>query len=108
MKDRLNSAECSKYLRGLADPDRLKIVQLLQAGERSVSEICRALDDAALANVSHHLKQLRIAGLVESRKEGRFVLYALAPEFLKRAPRSASGSLNVLDFGCCRIELGKK
>lgn len=104
MQDKLNSAECSKYLKALADPERLKIVQSLQGGPRSVGQICRQLN-APVGNVSHHLKQLRIAGLVQSRKKGRFVEYSLDPDLASTAGKNP---LNVLEFGCCRIELGKK
>lgn len=104
MQDKLNSAECSKYLKALADPERLKIVQSLQAGPRSVGQICRQLD-APVGNVSHHLKQLRIAGVVQSQKKGRFVEYSLDPGL---ASKTGKKPLNVLEFGCCRIELGKK
>jgi len=104
MRDKLNSAECSKYLRALADPERLKIVQCLQDGPKTVGEI-RAQLGAQLANVSHHLKQLRIAGVASAHKRGRFVVYSLAPNLL---PNSNKHPLNVLEFGCCRIELGQK
>lgn len=104
MRDKLNSAECSKYLKALADPERLKIVQSLQKGPQSVGQICRQLD-APVGNVSHHLKQLRIAGLVQSQKKGRFVEYSLDRGLAKAAGKNP---LNVLEFGCCRIELGKK
>jgi len=104
MRDKLNSAECSKYLRALADPERLKIVQCLQDGPKTVGEI-RAQLGAQLANVSHHLKQLRIAGVTSSHKRGRFVVYSLAPNVL---PNASKHPLNVLEFGCCRIELGQK
>ena len=104
MRDKLNSTQCSQYLKALADPDRLKIVQCLQAGPLSVGDICRQLG-APLANVSHHLKQLRIAGLVQGQKKGRFVVYSLAEQVAKKPSESPQ---SVLEFGCCRIELGEQ
>jgi DNA-binding transcriptional ArsR family regulator len=104
MRDRLNSQRCSVYLRAVADPERLRIIQCLQEGPRQVGELCKRLN-SPLANVSHHLKQLRIAGLVAGRKEGRCVIYALTNRLLK--PQTGS-SLDVLDFGCCRLELGQQ
>jgi DNA-binding transcriptional ArsR family regulator len=99
--DPLKPDLCSKYLKAVADPDRLRIVGCLRDGPRSVSEIAQHLNQP-LANASHHLKALRRAGLVATSKHGRFVMYSLAPRFA----RSGSGlSLNTLDFGCCRIEL---
>ncbi|HET6246995.1 MAG TPA: metalloregulator ArsR/SmtB family transcription factor [Tepidisphaeraceae bacterium] len=104
MRDRLKSSECSKYLKAIADPDRLKLIQCLQAGPRHVGDLSREMDKP-IANISHHLGLLRIAGIVTSSKKGRYVTYALADKFIcdTKAPR-----LNVLEFGCCRIELGEK
>jgi ArsR family transcriptional regulator len=104
MRDRLKSSECSKYLKALADPDRLKLIQCLQAGPKHVGDLTRELDKP-IANVSHHLGLLRTAGIVTSTKKGRFVSYALAPKFLKD---TKTRQLNVLEFGCCRLELGEK
>jgi ArsR family transcriptional regulator, nickel/cobalt-responsive transcriptional repressor len=104
MHDPLRSAECSKFLKALGDPDRLKIVQCLRDGPKAVGEISRELD-APLANVSHHVRLLREAGVVRNGKRGRFVIYSLDPEVLRREPRTV---LDVLDFGCCRVELGRR
>lgn len=104
MHDRLKSGECSKYLRALADEDRLKIVQCLQDGPKSVGEVSRLLA-ARLANVSHHLRLLQQAGVVERHKQGRFVIYALHPKIHRPTP---GGAPDALEFGCCRIELGRR
>ncbi len=101
MPDRLNSDECSKYLKALGDPERLRIIQCLQAGPQPVGEICRRLN-SVVPNISHHLKQLRIAGLISGEKRGRFVYYELTP----RLARHPDGTpVTALDFGCCRLEL---
>ena len=104
MRDQLKSSECSKYLKALADPDRLKIIQCLQAGPKHVGELTRLLAKP-IANVSHHLRLMRAAGIVTSTKSGRYVTYALAPRFIRHSKQSP---LNVLEFGCCRLELGEK
>ncbi|HSZ55268.1 MAG TPA: metalloregulator ArsR/SmtB family transcription factor [Tepidisphaeraceae bacterium] len=104
MDDQLNADTCCKYLKALADPERFRIVQCLRDGSKTVGEISRQLD-SPIANVSHHLKQLRVAGLVRGHRKGRNVSYAIAAEFAGPAKRAR---LKVLDFGCCRIELGKK
>ena len=105
MKDQLSPQKCSKYLRALADPERLRIVQCLEEGPLPVGELCKRIH-SPLANVSHHLKQLRIAGLVVGRKQGRSVIYALSTRVLEQ--NKTESSLNVLDFGCCRLELGQR
>ena len=101
MRDELNARRCSKYLRALADPERLRIVQCLRDGPLAAGEIAERLRLPA-ANASHHLKQLRTAGLVSARKQGRRVLYALARRL------ADGGRLDVLEFGCCRVQLGQK
>ncbi len=101
MRDSLKPALCARYLKAMADPDRLRIVQRLGTGPRSVGEIAQSLR-TPLANVSHHLKALREMGLVNASKRGRFVIYSLDERFA----RSANGAaLDMLDFGCCRLEL---
>lgn len=62
----------------LADPTRLRLLSLLmQAGEICVCELVDALQ-VPQYNVSRHLQVLRQAGLVEDRKLGKWVYYAIA------------------------------
>jgi ArsR family transcriptional regulator, nickel/cobalt-responsive transcriptional repressor len=103
MRDRLRSNRCARFLKALADPERLKIVQCLQEGAKNVGEIS-ALLGQELANVSHHLGVLRHAGLVRDEKHGKYVVYSLHPDFFR--PREVGGAADVLDLGCCRLELG--
>ncbi len=63
--------------RGLADPTRLRLaVALQEAGELCVCDLAW-IGERQDKLVSHHLRQLRQAGLARSRKEGRMVLYSL-------------------------------
>jgi len=55
---------------------RLQLLELLGQGERSV-ETLAARAELPFANTSQHLQHLRRAGLVESRREGKRVLYRL-------------------------------
>jgi ArsR family transcriptional regulator, nickel/cobalt-responsive transcriptional repressor len=100
MRDRLQSDKCARFLKALADPDRLKIVQCLQDGPKNVTDLATALGKE-MANVSHHLKVLRHAGLVQDEKGGRF--YQLHPEVFR--PKQSGAAMNLLDLGCCRLEL---
>lgn len=62
----------------LADPVRLRMVySLLEAGELSVGDLA-AVVGASESGTSHQLRQLRLAGLVRTRKEGRVVYYRVA------------------------------
>jgi ArsR family transcriptional regulator len=102
MKDRLQSRECARSLKALADPDRLKIIQCLQDGPKHVSQIAQLLG-AEIANVSHHLGVLRHANLVQDQKDGKFVIYSLNPDVF--APAADGRPARVADLGCCRLEL---
>jgi ArsR family transcriptional regulator, arsenate/arsenite/antimonite-responsive transcriptional repressor len=64
--------------RALADPTRLRILQLLSQGELCVCDIVDGLD-VPQPKASRHLAYLRRAGLVLARKEGLWSYYRLAP-----------------------------
>jgi len=104
MHDRLDSTHCAAMLKALAEPERLKIIQCLQTGPRNVSEIASLLQQE-LANVSHHLGVLRHAGLVQTAKDGKFVVYSLHPDVFR--PGEAGQAPHIADLGCCRLELGE-
>jgi rhodanese-related sulfurtransferase/DNA-binding transcriptional ArsR family regulator len=63
----------------LGHADRLDILEHLGQGERSVDALAQRIG-LSIANTSQHLQQLRRAGLVASRRDGKFVLYRLADE----------------------------
>ena len=67
-----------QVFKALADPTRVRILGLLSAGEICV---CHIHDSLRLPQplVSRHLAYLRKAGLVETRKEGLWVHYRIAP-----------------------------
>ncbi len=61
----------------MGSPLRLRILHALEDGELSVTEIIKAARSSQ-ANVSQHLQLLRAAGLVESRRNGMSVHYAIS------------------------------
>ncbi len=63
--------------KALASPKRLELIELLCQGEKSV-EALAAESEMSVKLTSAHLRELRLAQLVETRKEGRYVLYRLA------------------------------
>lgn len=69
----------AKYFRGLGDPTRLRILEALAAGERSVGELAQLIG-ALQPKVSSHLACLRWCGFVDSRREHRTVHYRIADE----------------------------
>ena len=66
-----------KVMKSLSDPNRVKIIKMLQHKMMCVCEIQKALQVSQPA-VSKHLKLLEDAGLVSSNKEGLWVNYHLA------------------------------
>lgn len=87
---------CARRLKVLSDATRLAAVRLLLGAPRHVWELQEALDiDQSL--LSHHLRTLRDAGLVISEREGREVLYRVAPGV------SLGPAAEGIDLGCCRL-----
>jgi rhodanese-related sulfurtransferase/DNA-binding transcriptional ArsR family regulator len=65
--------------KSLGHAHRLEILEQLAQGERSV-EVVAARTGLSVANASQHLQQMRHAGIVAARREGKFVFYALADD----------------------------
>ena len=71
-------ASIVKILRVVADPNRLRILLLLEREELSVVELQEVLT-MGQSTISTHLSQLKQAGLVEDRRTGKYSLYRLTP-----------------------------
>ena len=93
----VSMSDCATMLKALADPTRLSVVRLLLRGDYRVSEIHDQIGEVEQSLLSHHLKILRDVGIVRTRRDGRFILYQLAPDF--RIHTRTHG----LDFGCCKL-----
>jgi rhodanese-related sulfurtransferase/predicted transcriptional regulator len=65
--------------KALGNEHRLELLEHLGQGERSVERLAERTG-LPVANVSQHLQQLRRAGLVEARREGKHVLYRLTDD----------------------------
>ena len=76
IKDRLYE-QVGRIGKALASPKRLELIELLCQGERSVDGLAQQAD-ISVKLASAHLKELRAARLVESRKDGRYVIYRLS------------------------------
>jgi len=70
-----DAARLAERFKLLADPGRLRLVYaLLEAGEMCVCDLAATVGVSESAT-SHQLRQLRLAGLLRSRKQGRTVYY---------------------------------
>src|SRR3974377_1133245 len=77
-----------KITKALADENRLRMLMALQDGEQVVCRIT-GLMGLAMSTVSKHLSVLYQAGLVNARKEGRWMYYSLPGKGTPTAAREA-------------------
>ena len=79
---KLSETDFSRIAKALADPQRCEILQRMA----STDELCcSAIVDCcgvSQATISHHLKELNVAGLLERRKQGQFAYYRFRPEVM--------------------------
>jgi ArsR family transcriptional regulator len=80
LSDRSRAIAALRF-RALGDETRLRILEMLVAGEASVSELTMGVD-IGQSLMSHHLRILREAGLVADRRAGRWVHYAIVESAL--------------------------
>jgi len=83
--------ELAARFKALADPTRVAIINCLSAADEVC--VCNLTDTFELSQptISHHLKVLREAGLVESSRRGTWAYYRLVPEAIG-ALRGALGA----------------
>lgn len=82
----------ARRFRVLADPLRVRMLDLLRDGELSVNAIAEQLE-AGQQNVSKHLNVLADAAMVRRRKDGNHVYYAIADEGVFALCEQVCGSL---------------
>jgi ArsR family transcriptional regulator len=82
--ERQEAERMATIAKALGDPIRLQLVDVLQkhAGKVCVCELV-PLFDLSQPTVSHHLKVLRQAGIVESERQGLWAYYYVKPDALK-------------------------
>ncbi|PWK89511.1 ArsR family transcriptional regulator [Lentzea atacamensis] len=80
------AAELATMFKALGDPVRLRLLSLIATrpgGEVCVCELTPSFD-LSQPTISHHLKLLRQAGLVDSERRGTWVYYRIRPETTDR------------------------
>lgn len=96
-------ARTAALAHALSDETRVAIVESLRHGERCVCDLMGDLD-AAQSRLSFHLRVLAEAGLITSRREGRWSYYTVVPAALDEfhdAVVRLRPSLPVLAAACC-------
>ncbi len=82
--DRTSAERLAAVLRALAEPTRLRLVSLIAAHDGAQACVCALTDPVGLSQptVSHHLKTLVEAGLLEREQRGKWSYYRLVPGVL--------------------------
>jgi DNA-binding transcriptional ArsR family regulator len=81
--DRERIERAAEVLKTVAHPMRLRIVELLEAGEKSVTELRQSLG-LTQPLTSQHLSQMRVRGVLGTRRDGAQVYYSIAnPDVVK-------------------------
>ncbi|MFF4989712.1 ArsR/SmtB family transcription factor [Streptosporangium saharense] len=81
-----DAAELAALLKAVADPVRLRLLSMIGShpgGEACVCDLTTAFDLTA-PTISHHLKVLRTAGLIDSERRGTWVYYWIVPAAVAR------------------------
>lgn len=90
------SEDCAGILRALGDTTRLSVLQVLLEGPAHVNDLLKRVT-VGQSLLSHHLKVLRDAGLVLAKRDGKAVLYRVAPGIADQTPGQC------LDLKCCQV-----
>lgn len=99
-KRQLPQSFCADRLKILADTTRLAVLEILMEGPRHVGEL-NAFLDLEQSLLSHHLRVLRKEGFVEATRDGKAVLYRLAPGVWSSSEQS-------INLGCCLVSFAPK
>lgn len=98
---RISKARQIAILKALADPRRYELLErIARAGcPLSCAQALAALPISA-ATLSHHVKELETAGVIEVRREGKFAYLSLKPGVLG----ALAASLNALEAKSCTVK----
>ena len=78
----MNAAQFTRIAKALADPRRFELLEMISADDEVA---CKRMVEAfpvSQATISHHLKELATAGLIEARREGQCGHYRVLPGVL--------------------------
>lgn len=75
----MDKQQAAKIYKALGDEKRLEILEILSNGEKCACDILELLT-ISQPTLSHHMKLLNDAGVVQARKEGKWVYYSLSKD----------------------------
>jgi ArsR family transcriptional regulator len=89
--DRMDRAQIERVSKALGDQTRLQIYEAIASCDQMNCREIVSRHGVTPATVSHHLKTLADAGLIESRREGQFIYNKAIPKTMDDYIRSLSG-----------------
>jgi ArsR family transcriptional regulator len=95
MAKREKEVPLERLFRALADPTRLRLINLMSAGEICVCYLVEALD-LPQPKISRHLAYMRRVGFVSARREGTWMHYSLASPANRHAAAILTATVNAL------------
>ncbi|WP_061295614.1 ArsR/SmtB family transcription factor [Herbidospora cretacea] len=81
-----DAVDLAALLKAVADPVRLRLLSMIGSHEGGEACVCDLTDafDLTAPTISHHLKVLRTAGLIDGERRGTWVYYRVIPETVAR------------------------
>ncbi|MBI3808152.1 MAG: winged helix-turn-helix transcriptional regulator [Nitrospirae bacterium] len=79
---KVDIGRAARWFHAFSDETRLEIIDRLSAGEQCVCDLTDALQTGQ-SRLSFHLKTLKDAGILQDRREGRWIYYSLNQETIK-------------------------
>ena len=97
----LTNKQITMIFKALCDENRVQIFRLLQNGEKCACKLLEAMQ-CTQPTLSHHMKILCDSGLVNGRKEGKWMYYSISAEGTEVAVNVLRELTKVSDSGeCC-------
>ncbi|MBR5513562.1 MAG: winged helix-turn-helix transcriptional regulator [Ruminococcus sp.] len=81
---KLNEKQTATIFKAFCDENRIKILQLLIDGEKCACKLLEAMN-ITQPTLSHHMKTLLDSGIVNGRKEGKWMHYSISKKGLEKA-----------------------
>ena len=99
----MSEKKTALIFKAFCDENRIRILRLLQSGEKCACHLNEKID-VTQPTMSHHMKVLCDSGIVEGRKQGKWMHYSISPQGVKTAMAVLEDLTNVQPDGedpCC-------
>lgn len=90
----MDKKKISEIFKALGDENRIRIIGLLSGGEKCACKLLEELN-VSQPTLSHHMKILCDAGLVNDRKEGRWTHYSISKDGARKAASFISSAFDI-------------